>query len=154
VLYPRFKYAIAFVIGISIFSVSISCYANNAKLSFVPETSENLIKLALVIDHAEKIAGMKVTIAYDNNHLTFIKAEKSPITSSFMHVTNDKNPGKLIIVMASARGISGENIPLIHLEFTKSLNTDRQTQKISVIQIQLMDENLQEIQADYPEYTF
>ena len=125
-----------------------------ARLNFSPEKAETGEKLSLIIDHAEKIAGMKVVIDYDKNLLSFVKASKAKATSSFMHVVNDKKPGKLIIVMASAKGVSGDNLALVHLEFKKISQGEPKASKISVTQIQLMDENLKEIKADHPEYLF
>lgn len=107
-----------------------------------------------MIDKVEKLAGMKVTIAYDKDQLTFIKAEKAKAVTSFMHVVNDKNPGIVIIVIASASGVSGTNLPLLHLQFNRNDTTPEVKGVISVTQIQLMDENLQEILGDKPEYSF
>ncbi|SHH77337.1 cohesin domain-containing protein [Desulfofustis glycolicus] len=126
----------------------------SARLRFVPTEEKDPGQFSLVIDRAEKLAGMKVTLSYDSTNLSFVKAEKAPPVSSFMHVVNDKIPGTVIIVMASATGISGTNVELLHLYFKKIDNDSKSQKKVSVIQTQLMNENLQEISADTPEYLF
>lgn len=129
-------------------------YAHSADVSFIAENSAFPLKLSLIIDHAEKIAGTKVTISYDKELLTLKSAAKSKATSSFLHVVNDKTPGKVIIVMASAKGISGDNVTLCSLEFTRNEGTKDTEGLISVTQIQLMDENLKEIKSGLPAYSF
>lgn len=125
----------------------------SARLNFIPGTiSGETIELALAIERSEKLAGMKVTIHYDKTRLSYIEATKTKATASFMHVVNDKVPGQLIIVMASATGISGDNLPLINLTFKKLPAEPAATAKVSVVRIELMDENLKEIKGDLPEY--
>jgi hypothetical protein len=69
------------------------------------KTTPNL-QLTVAIDKVEKLAGLKISLAYPDKTLRFKPAAKTKATSSFMYVVNDKQPGKLIIVMASAKGIS------------------------------------------------
>jgi hypothetical protein len=128
--------------------------ATGAHLSLVPKSEEAPGTVTLTIDKVEKLAGMKVTITYDKNLLTFVKAEKAKGLASFMHVVNDKTPGLVIIVMASASGVSGTDLPLLHLEFTPTGPGAGSKRTLSVSQIQLMNENLQEISGDHPTYTF
>jgi len=148
-----------FVIIVFLLTVSLCltnrCFAQSVRLSLINKGTDNHDKIALVVDHAEKIAGVKVILTYDKNMISFIKAEKSTATSSFLHVVNDKTPGKLIIVMASAKGISGDNLVLISFEFTgiKRL-AETKSAKIAVTQIQLMNEDLQEIAGNRPQYLF
>ena len=127
--------------------------ANDARLSFVVEDPANPLRLSLYIDRAEKIAGMKVVIAFDKESLALKQADKSKETSSFLHVVNDKVPGQIIFVMASARGISGENIPLCHFEFLKLENAQQHDSKISVTNIQIMTEYLTDIKGNFPVYS-
>ena len=141
-----------FIFSLLLLALAVPTQA--ARLTFTKDKNGDSEKLSLVIDHAEKIAGMKVVIIYDVSHLSFVKADKAKATSSFMHVVNDKKPGKLIIVMASAKGISGDNLPLVHLEFKKVPQANPEASKISVTQVQLMDEDLKEVKADHPEYLF
>ena len=132
------------------FSVS---HAADAGLNFTIKNSSKPLSLSLVIDDAKKIAGMKVTIAYDKDVLILKGADKSKATGSFLHVVNDKYPGKIIIVMASAKGVSGVNVELCHIDFEKKTGNNTSETKISVIQLQLMDENLVEISGNLPDIT-
>jgi hypothetical protein len=145
------------IVALSLFRSGISfCEAASAHLSLIAQDIDSPGKITLVIDHVEKLAGMKVTVTYDDKQLKFRKAEKAKSLASFMHVVNDKNPGSVIIVLASASGVSGTNLPLLHLEFTpiNSATNNNTKQTVSVSQIQLMNENLQEITGDHPTYTF
>lgn len=126
----------------------------SARLHFVPTDEADPGRFSLVIDRAEKLAGMKVTLSYDSTRLSFIRAEKAQAVSSFMHVVNDKIPGTVIIVMASATGISGTDVELLHLHFKKTANNLESLGNVSATHIQLMNENLQEITADTPDYRF
>ncbi len=63
-----------------------------------------------------------------------------------MHIVNDKKPGRLIVVMAGAKGISGKNFSIISLTFKvkKDLKSNHTT-GISFPGIQLMSDQLKEI---------
>jgi hypothetical protein len=126
----------------------------SAHLRFVPTDDSDPGQFSLVIDRAQKLAGLKVTLSYDTQRLSFVAVEKAHAVSSFMHVVNDTIPGTLIIVMASANGISGTDVELLHLHFRKIGNKQNLIGKISITQIELMAESLQEIRADTPEYVF
>lgn len=129
--------------------------SHGAELSFIAKDDGNKTgRVALVIDKAEKIAGLKLTVTYDNELLSFIAAEKSTATSSFLHVVNDKNPGKVIIVMASAKGVSGDKVTLLHMSFSQKGKASESTPEISVTQLQLMNENLKEIKGNRPKFLF
>lgn len=76
------------------------------------------IRVPLVIDQTDNLAGVRLVLRYDKEILTFKEGTRSRQTQSFMHVINDKIPGRLIIVMASAKGIAGKEITLLTLTFT------------------------------------
>ena len=152
---PDKQFVLLFFTGIVFFILTISNEAlAGASLSLVAEDQERPDSISLVIGRAERIAGLKVTINYDKDKLKFKNAEKSTSTSSFLHVVNDKYPGRLIVVMASAKGVSGDMVPLLHLTFTPITNTENNEAKVSVTQVQLMTEDLKEIRANMPNYTF
>ena len=139
--------------------LSFTAYASDSKrseafLSFRAPNPDAPLKVALAIDNAQKIAGMKVKITYDSNLLKLKLADKAEATSSFLHVVNDKNPGRVIIVMASAKGISGSDLNLCTLEFEKANGQDGIQTQISVTELQLMTENLVEVSGNYPDFTF
>jgi hypothetical protein len=130
------------------------CLAASAHLRLTPQEPDAPEKIILSIDKVEKLAGIKVTITYDPERLRFVTADKAEGLTSFMHVVNDHHPGTVIIVMASATGVSGTDLPLFLLEFAiQDADADTAT-TIFVSQAQLMDENLQEIHGDNPTYSF
>lgn len=65
-----------------------------------------------------------------------------------MYVINDKNPGKLIIVMAGAKGISGRPVTVIYLTFT-AVGTflGEKTTSISIDEVQLINSHSKEIKC-------
>ena len=148
------KTQIFLIQSIFLFLFCIEANATEAKLSFIAEAPANPLRLSLVIDHADKIAGMKGVITFDKASLALQNAEQSEETSSFLHVVNDKLPGQIIFVMASASGVSGENLTLCHFEFLKLDNSKQPDNRISVTQIQLMNEDLKEIKGNLPIYSF
>jgi hypothetical protein len=101
--------------------------------------------LTLEIDKVEKLAGMKLTIDYPARFLEYKAAQKATAFNSFMQVVNDKNPGRLILVMASATGVSGENLKIFELTFSKKMQDLPSTLKIAPTECQLMSDSLQEI---------
>ena len=141
-------------IFLSLFLICTGANANEAKLSFIVEDPAYPLTLSLVIDPAVKIAGMKVVISFDKEALVFKHADKSKETSSFLHVVNDKIPGQIIFVMASASGVSGKNLTLCHFEFSKIENTKQLDNHISVTHLQIMNEDLKEIKGNLPNYSF
>ena len=128
----------------------ITSFADSANLSFTAAKKDDSIELSLIVEHAVKIAGMKITLSYDKESFIFSSAEKSDATSSFLHVVNDKYPGKIILVMASATGISGNNITLCRFRFKRTETTQNTESQISTVQLQLMNEDLLEIYGNYP----
>ncbi len=109
----------------------------------------NDINIPIMLDKVEKLAGVKLKITYDPAALTFIKAAKTKKTSSLMHIVNDKKPGVLIVVMAGAVGISGENFAILTLAFktNKALKNDIAT-TMKITEAQLMNDRLQDIKFD------
>lgn len=73
---------------------------------------------------------------------------------AILHVVNDKIPGQVIFVMASASGVSGKNLKLCHFEFSKIENRKQFDTQISVTHLQIMNEDLKEIKGNLPIYSF
>ena len=119
-----------------------------ATLKMVPTKTTSSFQLTLEIDKVEKLAGLKISLTYPDKILQFKTAAKTKATSSFMHVVNDKNPGKLIIVMASAKGISGSNVGLFNLDFKIIENSSTSSVSIDMTTCQLMTEDLKELSCD------
>lgn len=102
-------------------------------------------QLTLEIDEVEKLAGLKISVTYAEKTLKFISAKKTKETSSFMHVVNDKQPGKLIIVMASAKGITGSGVALFTMDFQLLSHKEGESTEVTTSGCQLMSEDLKEL---------
>jgi|GEM_PF-674691 len=116
---------------------------------FVPPISAKsgqLVDIPVKIDQVDNLAGVKLVVKYDVNALVFKTAGKTGVTSSLMHIVNSKTPGKLVIVMAGARGIKGKDIPIILLKFqVKKELKGKKAVQLKFSDIQLMDEKLRDI---------
>jgi len=104
------------------------------------------IRVPLVIDQVDHLAGVKLILNYDKELLTFKGGARSQSTDSMMHVINDKTPGKLIVVMAAAQGISGKEVTLLTLFFSlKKGLTDNHEVLLETTVVQLMGDDLKDI---------
>jgi len=134
--------------------ILIICFSTTASATsiiFPPfeATSGQAINIPVIIDNIDNMAGIKLSLEYDNKILIYQKGEKTRITSSLMHIINDKKPGKLIIVMAGARGVKVTNQAIINLYF-KVNNIEKDTVSTSFVvkEIQLMSDTLKEIDCN------
>ena len=107
------------------------------------------IDIPIMIDKVDNLAGVKLVLQYDPKILTYKKAAKTEQTSSLMHIVNDKNPGRLIVVMAGPKGIKGKEFSIISLTFevNKGLKSNHTT-RIKITEVQLMSDQLKEIKSD------
>ena len=106
------------------------------------------IRVPLMIDQTANLAGVKLTLQYNKEILTFKEGARTKETQSLMHIINDKTPGKLIIVMAGAQGIKGKDLNLLTLTFvSKKGLTGNQTTVIDASEVQLMGDDLKDIQC-------
>lgn len=119
-----------------------NCYGNELRLQFHDTATQGQVTVG--ISEAKKLAGMKIGLIYHDTSVTYTSSTRSEHTNNFLHVVNDKDLGKLTIVMASAIGISGENIPLIHLKFLKK-SGEELDKAVSIETCQLMNESLKEL---------
>lgn len=98
------------------------------------------------IDQVENLAGIKLVLQYDSTVLKYEKTEKSEKTSQLMQVVNDKKPGKLIVVMAGAKGVSGTEMELLSLHFkTPASLKEKIVSKIQIVDIELVSDQLKTI---------
>ena len=106
------------------------------------------IQIPIIIDQVGNLAGVKLILNYDKELLTFKEGNRSSGTQSLMHIINDKTPGKLIIVMAGAKGIQGKEMTILTLTFAvrKGL-TGNHTTAIEASEVQLMGDDLKEIEC-------
>jgi hypothetical protein len=106
------------------------------------------IQVPLVIDQISNLAGMKLVLHYNKEILTFREGTRAKETQSLMHIINDKTPGKLIIVMAGARGIQGREMTILTLTFViKKGLIGNHTTVIEAPEVQLMGDDLKEIEC-------
>jgi hypothetical protein len=106
------------------------------------------IRVPLVIDQTANLAGVKLILHYNKEILTFKEGVRAQETQSLMHIINDKTPGKLIIVMAGARGIQGKEMTIMTLIFAiKKGLTANQTVVFEAPEVQLMGDDLKEIEC-------
>ncbi len=100
----------------------------------------------VMINAVDNLAGIKLVLNYDENVLEFIKAEKTKKTNSLMHVVNSKNPGRIIVVMAGARGIKGKDFSIINLNFnTLPCTKNKCDADLQISEAQLMSDQLKDI---------
>jgi hypothetical protein len=106
------------------------------------------IRVPFILDQIGNLAGVKLVVHYDKEILTFKEWNKSPATQSLMHIINDKTPGKLIIVMAGARGIQGKGVTILTLSFAVKKGLEgNHTTVIEIPETQLMGDDLKEIEC-------
>jgi hypothetical protein len=124
--------------------------ALGVELSIPEVTTESgkTVEIPLFIDRIDNLAGVKLVMRYDSELLTYKKGVRGEKATSLMHVVNDKNPGRLVVVMAGARGIKGENFPIFTLTFeTKKKLKKPHTTTIQIDEIQLMGDDLKNIKC-------
>jgi hypothetical protein len=110
----------------------------------------DLVTLAVMVDKVEKLAGIKLVLEYDEKVLKFVRAEKTQHTANMLHVVNDKTPGKLIIVMASARGFSAENVELVQLSYELLTDVKKgEKAPLQIIRAELMGDDLRRIGVQF-----
>ncbi len=110
-----------------------------------------MVTLPIKLDAVENLAGIKLVMGYNADILTYKSAKKTEVTTSLMHVINDRAPGKLIIVMAGARGIKGTDVTLMTLTFEVKKSSKEQgptETALTISEVQLMTDKLEELSCD------
>lgn len=104
------------------------------------------INVQVMVDCIEKMAGVKLSLRYDAALLTYVSTQKPAQASAMLHIVNAKQPGKLILVMAGARGIRIKNAPLATFTFqvTATVSPPKEF-LLEITELQLMSEQLKEI---------
>ena len=122
------------------------CHAMELSLASARARPGAVVKVAVMIDAVEHLAGVKLTLGWDAETLTYVSGNVTPAASSFLHVVNDRKPGRLILVMAGGRGIGGRRLKLFNLRFRVSTAVTRsQTVKINIVESQLMSDALKDL---------
>ena len=140
---------IILVVTVSLIMCSMAATVSGAELHapLVAGAHGDVVKLAVTVDKVDNLAGIKLSLTYDTNILKFIKADKTTYTANMLHVVNDKVPGRLIVVMASARGFAGENVPLVDLTFELLKDVKKEDNiTLQIIEAELMGDDLKRIE--------
>ncbi len=142
-----------------LFCLVVTQFARAAQLYIDPPTVKESLHFTLKLDNVQKLAGVKITLAYDKGKILFSEAKKTKETASFLHVVNGKKKGRLIVVMASARGISGLKLPLFSTDFDKidthsikNKSTLNSGDLIWISGCQLMGEDLRDIPCSFAKH--
>lgn len=103
------------------------------------------IDIPVMISKAENLAGVKIRLLYKKEFLTYESFEKGKQLKGLLHIVNDKEPGKLIIVMAGAKGVKGESFPLFTLKFKVNPSLEKDAEMVFTIgEAILMDDTPKE----------
>lgn len=140
----------AFLLGfiLGLFFLSASVWATELQIPPVQGKAGQDIRVPLILDEINNLAGLKLILHYDKDILIYKEGEKSPALQSLMHIINDKTPGKLIIVMAGARGIKGKRMTVLTLTFKiREGIAGKRTTAIEIPEVQLMSDDLKEIEC-------
>lgn len=140
------RVTICLCIAVCSFLITSSAGAAVLTIPAVKAEPGEAIELPVKIDSVDNLAGVKLAMTYNTKLLTFKEAEKTPATSSLMHIVNDKHPGRLIVVMAGARGIGGKDLSILTLRFqVKPEVTPPAETRIEITEVQLMSDQLKDI---------
>jgi len=108
------------------------------------------IEIPVLLNNVPNMAGIKLALKFDKDLLSYVKSEKTKTTASLMHIVNDKHPGKLVIVMAGARGVPVNNQSIMNLHFKVNKNIPEAVDtKFTVTELQLMSDSLKELEYEY-----
>ena len=104
------------------------------------------VDIPIMIDQVDNLAGLKLVIKYDPKILTFKKGVKTKHSDSLMHIINNKKPGRLIVVMAGAKGIRGKDFPILNLTFEiKAGLKENHVTNIEISDLEMMSDQLKDI---------
>jgi hypothetical protein len=108
------------------------------------------IQIPVLLNNVPNMAGIKLALKFDKDLLSYVKSEKTKTTASLMHIVNDKHPGKLVIVMAGARGVPVNTQSIMNLYFKVNNNIPKPVDtKFTVTELQLMSDSLKELEYEY-----
>jgi hypothetical protein len=128
-----------------------NAFGADLHVSAVAGKQGTVVKLAVSVDKVDNLAGIKLSLAYNKDVLKFVKAEKTSYTANMLHVVNDKVPGRLIIVMAAARGFAGEKAPLVEMSFELLQDVKEEDKvRVQITEAELMSDKLQKIDIKSP----
>ena len=106
------------------------------------------IDIPIMIDRVDNLAGLKLVMKYDSKILTFKKGMKTRHSNSLMHIINDKKPGRLIVVMAGAKGIKGKDFAVLKLTFEiKGALKANHVTAIEISDVEMMSDQLKDVKC-------
>ena len=136
----------AMITGLVILMMVPAARAAEISIPDLKTTPGNTVTIPVMLDHVDNLAGVKLVMTYDPKILTFSKADKTKFTNSMMHIVNDKTPGTLIAVMAAARGIKGDDFPILTMVFQVNASVDAPAEAVLKIrEAQLMSDDLKDL---------
>lgn len=124
------------------FVLTLPVNSYSANIEVIPKPDSQSAVFSIQIDKAEKLAGLKISLDYPKNNYSYKETKKGVRLNSFMHVVNDKIPGKLVVVMASAKGISGKDITLFQVKFSSETTQKKSQDLPTLTTCELMSEDL------------
>ena len=108
------------------------------------------IEIPVLLNYVPNMAGIKLALKFDKDLLTYVRSEKTKTTASLMHIVNDKHPGKLVIVMAGARGVAVNKQSIMNLYFTVNKTIPKPVDtKFKITELQLMSDSLKELAYEF-----
>jgi len=139
---------IAIVCGFLCHWLGECAYALTLTTPNMQVSSGDSFQIPIKIDEVENLAGLRLVVKYDADMLEFEQSIQAKAVESLMHISNNKKPGVLIIVMAGAKGIKGKNCPLLWIQFKAKPDLQKKHElKLEVANLQLMDEQLSNLKA-------
>jgi hypothetical protein len=123
-----------------------SIWAASVHLPKIQTVPGEMVEVPVNLEKVENLAGLKLVLAYDSTYLQFRKERKPPVAQSLMHIVNPKIQGKLIVVMAGAKGIKVKNGAIIYLTFKVSSKIPASKKiPIKIEEVELMTDQLKKL---------
>ena len=144
--------SIRVVVLICLTGVALFPASGSAITIYMPDLSVkpgDSFTVPVMIDAIDNLAGLKIVVTYDDKVLTYSKGQKTPAANSLMHIVNDRQSGRLVLVMAGARGIRGEKLSVFQFEFTAASSIAKETKtELRIVESQLMSDALKDLKHD------
>lgn len=136
----------------SLLLFSVGASASHALTIYTPEIMTapgETVDVPVMLDDVPNLAGLKIVISYDTVLLSYAGGAKTAGTASLMHIVNDRNPGRLVLVMAGARGIHGKDMAVFTFRFKVDAAVRKKTvTELRITESQLMSDALKDLKHD------
>ena len=147
-IFRRFsaKGSVFVFVALLLYGTVFTAFGAELNVPMIAGTHGEEVSFPVTVDRVDNLAGIKLVLDYDRDILKFIKAEKTAYTANMLYVVNDRIPGKLIIVMAAAKGFAGENAPIVEMTFELLQDVKKEDSvTLQIIEVELMNDSLQRI---------